>query len=145
MKVGDLFFHVAIPEVLLIFNKKRRLMTTELLEELNIASSTFYKNQIVEKLEEMNIIRSETIREGRKETKWLELTPQGEEIAKILALVFDEKKKVFPIPKEQVKKLQKACEFKEVKAQGIETWQDFVKRAIEEKYSEFASTKLLID
>lgn len=130
-------YMIQIPILLLTY---KELIISKIAEKFGVKSRGGITST-VDVLENMKLVKTHKDATGR----YCSLTEKGEEIAEKLSLVFDESVKAFPIPNEQVKKLKKACEFKEIKAQGIKTWEDFIKRAIEEKYSEFASTKLLVD
>lgn len=128
------------PRVLLFLLENKVGNISILKNEIKASQGAIYNALKI--LEEANLILDEKSKNPPFE-RIIRITEEGEKIARKLALVFDESNECFPITQEQVEKIKKACEFKEIKAQGIETWQDFVKAAIEEKYTEFESTKLL--
>lgn len=122
----NLFFHISAPKTLLALFKKKRMTTNELIESSE-AGGSWYSSRIRERLEEMDLITKDEVRQGRKLTIFHELTPKGEEIARKLSYVFDETKEVLAIDKELVENLERIKE-----AQKLASWQAVIYNEIQE-------------
>jgi len=132
-----MLLQAGLVEVLFYLEKIKDAKISVIKDSLEITQHSLYAS--IEKLDEYNLV----IDDKQPTQRIIRITEKGEFIARKLSYVFDEEKEVFPLAKEQVIALEKACRLKEVKAEAIETWQDFIRKAIDEKYESYKVRRLL--